>query len=111
MTEAGEMLTLCATDEVSEDAPLRVEQGGMDYAVYTREGSFYVTADLCTHGPGYMSDGYQEGEEIECPFHQGRFSFITGEPVMPPCTEALRTWTAHLVDGKVCIDPSEVRTP
>jgi ethylbenzene dioxygenase ferredoxin subunit len=111
MSEADEMLTLCATDDVNSYAPLCVEHDGMEYVVYTKDGAFYVTADLCTHGPGRMSEGYQEGDEIECPFHQGRFSFITGEPTVPPCTEALRTWTAHVVNDKICIDPNEVRKP
>lgn len=102
-------LNLCRTDEVGEDAPLRVVTDGMAYAVYTRNGQFHVTADLCTHGPGLMSDGMQEGDEIECPFHQGRFNFITGEVAMPPCTEPLRTWMAYVVDGSVCIDPGEQR--
>jgi hypothetical protein len=26
---------------------------------------------------------------------------------LAPCTEALRVWTVHLVDGKICIDPEE----
>ena len=76
MREAGEMLALCATDDVNSDAPLLVEHDGMEYAVYTMDSAFYVTADQCTHGPGRMSEGYQEGDEIECPFHQGRFSFF-----------------------------------
>lgn len=100
---------LCRIDEVGDDAPLQVEADGMGYAVYARNGQFYVTANLCTHGPGLMSDGVQEGDEIECPFHQGRFNFTTGQPAMPPCTEPLRTWTAHVKDGTVCIDPDEVR--
>ncbi len=100
---------LCRTDELGDDAPLRVEACGTAYAVYTRNGQVYVTADLCTHGPGLMSDGFQEGDEIECPFHAGRFNFITGQPTTPPCTEALRTWTALLEDGNVRIDPNERR--
>lgn len=109
MSDAEKMLILCATGEVDTGAPLRVERDGLEYAVYAKDGAFYVTADLCTHGPGYMSDGYQEGDEIECPFHQGRFNFMTGEPTMPPCTEALRTWTVHVVEDNVCIDPGEIR--
>ena len=110
MTTVG-LVPLCDAGDVEQDIPLRVELEGVGYAVFTSTGAFYVTQDLCTHGPGLMSEGYIEGEEIECPFHQGRFNFITGAPTLAPCVEALRTWTAHVVDGKVCIDPAEIRSP
>ena len=105
------LVPLCDATEVDEEIPLRVEHEGVGYAVFISAGAYYVTQDLCTHGPGLMSEGYIEGEEIECPFHQGRFNFITGAPTMAPCTEALRTWTAQVVDGQVCIDPGELRSP
>jgi nitrite reductase/ring-hydroxylating ferredoxin subunit len=47
--------------------------------------------------------------EIECPFHQGRFDIRTGQPTGAPCTEALRVWTVHVIDGRICIDPAEHR--
>ncbi len=102
----ADLIALCDTDAVSEDAALRVEHDGQDYAVYLYEGQYYVTADLCTHGPGYMSEGFIEGCEVECPFHQGKFNFITGAPTSPPCTEALKVWKVTVQSDKVWIDPS-----
>ena len=48
------------------------------------------------------------GTEIECPFHQGRFDIRTGCATAAPCTQALRTWTVHTIDGQLCIDPTGV---
>jgi nitrite reductase/ring-hydroxylating ferredoxin subunit len=106
-TSDSSLVALCDTGDVSEDTPLRVEHDGEDYAVFTYEGEFYVTQDLCTHGPGLMSEGFVEGCEVECPFHQGKFNFITGAVASPPCTEALRTWRVQVIDGQVCIDPAQ----
>lgn len=103
------LVSLCDAADVSEDTPVRAEAGGEDYAVFVHDGAYYVTQDVCTHGPGLMSEGFVEGCEVECPFHQGKFNFITGAPTSPPCTEALKTWAAHLVDGRVCIDPTQPR--
>lgn len=100
---------LCDAADVDKDTPVRAEHDGTTYAVFTSDGAYYVTQDLCTHGPGNLSEGFIEGCEVECPFHQGKFNFITGAATSPPCTEALRTWTAQLVGGKVCIDPEEIR--
>ena len=102
-------LVLCAVGDVDDDTPVQVNGPGIDYAVFSHEGSFYVTADLCTHGPGSLAEGYVEGCEVECPFHQGKFDFITGLPTSAPCDTPLRIWTPIVVDGQVCIDPDEKR--
>lgn len=98
------LIPLCLVADVSADLPVRVEQGGIAYAVFLVDDLPYVTADLCTHGPGSMSEGYVENGEVECPFHQGRFDIRTGQPTAAPCVEALRTWPARVVDGQVCIE-------
>ena len=105
----SQQVPLCDAEAVAEDTPVQATHEGAVYAVFTREGAYYVTQDLCTHGPGNLSEGFIEACEVECPFHQGRFNFITGAPTAAPCTEALRVWTAQVVDGKVCIDPQERR--
>ena len=104
-----ELIELCAASDIAEDAPRRVEIDGFGYAVFKLGGEYIVTADQCTHGPGQLSEGTVMGEEIECPFHMGRFNLRTGEPAYPPCTEAIRVWRVALVDGKLCIDPGEHR--
>jgi nitrite reductase/ring-hydroxylating ferredoxin subunit len=103
----GETLTvLCAADDVKPDQPARAEVDGNGYAVFVVDGQYYVTQDQCTHGPGSLSEGFVEGCEVECPFHQGKFDIKTGLPSAPPCSEALRVWEAQVVDGKICIDPA-----
>ena len=99
-----ELTTLCALADVAEDTPVRVVAHGTALAVFRVGGRYYVTQDACTHGPGSLAEGYVEGEEIECPFHQGRFHIPTGQPSAPPWTEPLRIWPAQVIDGHVCID-------
>jgi nitrite reductase/ring-hydroxylating ferredoxin subunit len=108
MSEAG-LIRLCAVGEVAEDEPVQVEAEGMVYAVFLLDGAHYVTADECTHGPGWLSEGWIEGREIVCPFHQGKFDLTTGEPTAAPCADPLRTWTAYVRDDAVWIDPAERR--
>lgn len=97
-------LELCSTDEVAEGSAIKVEAGDLTVAVFNVEGQFYVMDDLCTHGPGSLSEGYIEGDVIECPFHQGQFNIRTGEVVMPPCMIAQKTYVVTVEDGKVLID-------
>jgi anthranilate 1,2-dioxygenase ferredoxin subunit len=107
MSGEGKLLALCATAEVGEEFPVRVVAEGFAYAVYRLADAYYVTADECTHGPGSLGEGVIVGEEVECPFHQGRFHIPTGRPSLPPCTIPVRVWKAHILNGQVCIDPAE----
>jgi len=101
------LLRLCRLDEIADDVPLRVEAAGMVYAVAKSNGAVFVLADQCTHGPGKLSEGTMFGRELECPFHQGRFDLFSGRPTYPPCTDAVRTWTATVKAGEIFIDPDE----
>lgn len=103
------MITLCRTDEVAEGSAIRVDKDGRDYAVFNLGGVFYVTQNTCTHGPGHLGDGFVEGDEIECDFHQGRFHIPTGRATAAPCTEPLTVWDVTLAEGEVRIDPAAGR--
>ncbi len=95
---------LCSTAEVSEGAALKVEAAGLVLTVFNVDGEFYVTDDLCTHGPGSLSEGYIEGDVVECNFHNGQFNIRTGEVVAPPCMIPIKTYPTRVEDGKVVID-------
>ena len=103
------LVALCAASDVEPDTPVRALLGNVAYAVFRLNGQFFVTQDQCTHGPGSLAEGFVMGTEIECPFHQGRFDIRTGRPTGAPCTVALRTWTVHVIDGQIFIDPAERR--
>jgi nitrite reductase/ring-hydroxylating ferredoxin subunit len=100
------LIRLCAARMVRDASPARVERDGRAYAIFTVNGRYFVTQDECTHGPGSLAEGWVEGEEVECPFHQGRFHIPTGQPTAAPCTIALRVWPARLIDEHIWIDTS-----
>lgn len=106
MTETAVLTKLCAAADVSEDLPVRAEIEGFGYAIFQAGDQYYVTADLCSHGPGYLSDGFLQGCEVECPFHQGRFDIRTGAPTAPPCEVPIKVWTPVVRDGAIFIDIS-----
>jgi nitrite reductase/ring-hydroxylating ferredoxin subunit len=97
-------IELCKVGDVEAGAALRVETGELVLAVFNLDGAFFVTDDACTHGPGSLSEGYIEGEVVECNFHNGQFNIKTGEVVGPPCMIPVKTYRAVVADGKVFID-------
>jgi nitrite reductase/ring-hydroxylating ferredoxin subunit len=103
----GKLVPLCGVSEVAPGSAVRAEVDGHVYAVFNVEGTIHVTQDECTHGPGSLSEGYVLDDEVECPFHQGRFHIASGRATCAPATDPLRVWKVQVVDGKVCIDPAE----
>jgi nitrite reductase/ring-hydroxylating ferredoxin subunit len=97
-------IELCSADEVAVGAALKVEKEGLALAVFNVDGEFYVLDDLCTHGPGSLSEGYIEGDVVECNFHNGQFNIRTGEVVMPPCMIPAKTYRTTVENGKVVIE-------
>ena len=95
---------LCKAEQVAAGTALRVEAAGLTVAVFNLDGQFYVTDDACTHGPGSLSEGYIDGDVIECNFHNGQFDIKTGEVVSPPCMIPVKTYPAVVEGGTVFIE-------
>ena len=76
----------------------------MTVAVFNVDGQFYVTDDACTHGPGSLSEGFIDGDVVECNFHNGQFDIKTGEIVSPPCMIPVKTYPTKVEGGTVVIE-------
>jgi len=88
-------------DDFAASDVILARVGGAEVALYLVGGNVHATANRCTHGDASLSDGFLEGHEIECPFHQGRFDVRTGAATCAPAEVALATWPARVVDGAV----------
>jgi len=104
MPPPGKRLDLCATAEVAPGAALKVEIGDLALAVFNVAGEFFVIDDMCTHGPGSLSEGYIDGDIVECNFHNGQFNIRTGEVVSPPCMTPVKAYPVTLIEGRVTIE-------
>lgn len=104
MSGPTKRLDLCAAADVAPGTALKVEIEDLALAVFNVAGEFFVTDDLCTHGPGSLSEGYIEGDIVECNFHNGQFNIRTGEVVSPPCMVPIKTYPVALIEGKVTIE-------
>jgi biphenyl 2,3-dioxygenase ferredoxin component len=104
MPASTKRLDLCAAAEVAPGAALKVEIGDLALAVFNVAGEFCVTDDLCTHGPGSLSEGYIDGDIVECNFHNGQFNIRTGEVISPPCMVPVKTYPVAVIEGRVTIE-------
>jgi len=81
-----------------------VTEKGLPLAVFNVDGEFLCTTDTCTHEDSSLSDGYIDGDTVECGFHFARFSLRTGAVLCPPALLPLKTFPVKVEDGKVFVD-------
>ncbi len=87
---------VASAGEIDEDEPKAVKIGDLEIALYKVDGAFYATADMCTHEAALLSDGWVEGDAIECPIHQARFHIPTGKCLSPPADTDLETYPVRV---------------
>ena len=90
--------------DVPAGGALQVSVGSELIALYNLEGRFYATADVCTHRYALLSQGYIEGDTVECPLHQGRFHIPTGKALCDPADIDLKTYAVKEQDGSIYIE-------
>jgi nitrite reductase/ring-hydroxylating ferredoxin subunit len=82
------------SSDLEEGSVLGVKVREFSIALYRIDGAVYATINICTHGFALLSDGYLDGDCIECPLHQGLFHVPTGDVRSPPVTEPIMTYPA-----------------
>ena len=97
-------IDVLALDWVPEADVTSVIVDGLEIALYEVEGEVFATDNLCTHGAARLSDGFLEGREIECPFHQGRFDVCTGKAMCAPLTQDLRVYPVRIENNRVWVN-------
>ncbi|MGC2203041.1 MAG: non-heme iron oxygenase ferredoxin subunit [Stellaceae bacterium] len=90
-----------ARSELAEGEVLGVEVAGRSIALYDVDGSLFATDNICTHAYARLSDGWLDGELIECPLHAARFDVRTGKVLDPPATEDLKTYPVRVVGDEI----------
>lgn len=103
MNSPADRLPLCRVSDVPLGGALKVETAGLVLAVFNIGGRIYVTNDACTHGPGSLSEGYIDGDVVECNFHNGAFHIPTGAVTAPPCMIPVQTYPVTVEGDQVFI--------
>jgi naphthalene 1,2-dioxygenase system ferredoxin subunit len=89
--------------DIPEDGTLLVNFESAPVCLYNCSGKIYATDDICSHGEASLADGFIEGEEIECPLHQGKFHIPTGKATAAPCTVDIKVFPVKIENGAVLL--------
>ena len=98
---------VCSLSELEQDAAKRVVIDGVAIAVVKdSNGDVHAIGDTCTHGDISLSDGFVEGETLECWAHGSAFSLLPGRPLNLPAYEPVPVYEVTIEGDDVLIDPA-----
>jgi len=95
---------VCHVNEIAEGTARSVEIGDLQLALYNIGGTFYATDNRCTHARAHLSEGFIEGDTVECPLHGGRFHIPTGQPLSPPVRTPVCVYRVRVIDNEIYIE-------
>ena len=105
----ADWIEACAADDVEEEDVIRFDHGGRTFAIYrSPDDEYFATDGLCTHEQVHLADGLVMDDIIECPKHNGRFNYKTGQARGAPVCVNLRTYPVK-VEGRQGADPDADR--
>jgi len=98
-------IAACRTGDIEPEDVMRFDHGGRTFAIYrSPDDEYYATDGLCTHEKIHLADGLVMDNIIECPKHNGRFDYRTGEAKGAPVCVNLKVYEVKLEGGKVMIE-------
>ncbi len=103
MSQTENWVPVAKKGEVEPGDAKRCEHGNHCIALFNLSGTLYATSDICTHAHAHLSEGYIDGDTVECPLHQGLFHIPTGKPMSPPVTHALKTYPVKIEGDTVFV--------
>lgn len=101
MADDGNWVTVARRSALGEGDIAGVAVGEEQIALFNVDGEIYATSNICTHAFALLSDGWLDGEVIECPLHAGRFEVKTGKGLGPPIPCDIKTFPVRVVGDDI----------
>lgn len=103
---SDDWIEVCRVDDIELEDVMRFDHGDRTFAIYrAADNRFYATDGLCTHAQVHLAGGFVMGNLVECPKHNGRFDFTTGQAKGAPVCVNLKTYPVKVEAGEVFIQP------
>jgi 3-phenylpropionate/trans-cinnamate dioxygenase ferredoxin reductase subunit len=92
-----------ARDQVDADTPLAASLGAVKVGIFEVDGALHAVEDVCPHAYALLTQGFQDGAEVECPLHNAVFCLKDGKHLRgEPCRD-LHLFPVRVLDGRIQI--------
>lgn len=101
--ESGKWVLAGKLSDIEDDEPRLAAIDGQQIALCKVADKVHAIDNICTHEFACLTDGFVEGDEVECPLHQARFHIPSGRAVSAPATEPLETYAVKIEGDDVYV--------
>jgi 3-phenylpropionate/trans-cinnamate dioxygenase ferredoxin subunit len=91
-------------DKVSPDAPFAFQVEEREFAIFQVGDSYHALDNICPHAFALMSEGFVEGDKVECPLHGAVFHIPTGLCLAPPADSDLKSYPVRVEGDQILVD-------
>ena len=104
-----EWTKVATTGELPDGEMIGVEAGGLEICLAQINGKYYAINNICTHFYTWLSSGelFPEKLEVQCPLHDSKFSFETGEPHQAPADKPVEVYSVKVEGDDILVGPKE----
>ncbi len=100
-----ELVEVCKVEEVKEGILKSMDIEGVPLMITILEGNYIVASRICTHKTYDLTKGHYEEGYVTCMLHTSVFDLSDdSEPMNPPATEALETYSVVVKDDTIYIE-------
>lgn len=98
-------IKVAKVNDVPEGEMIKVMVGSDPVALYKVGGKFYATTNICPHEECTLDENHMMyGDVVECTCHGSQFNVKTGDVVLPPAAEPLKTYQVSVEEEDVYIN-------
>jgi nitrite reductase (NADH) small subunit len=98
----AEFLSAIAVADLPPGRAREVTLGGQVIALFNVGGTFHALPNRCPHRGGPLGQGFLEGAQVSCPWHNWTFDVTTGENVASADLKVPR-YEVKVENGQVCV--------
>ena len=91
--------------DVPEGGMIKVVVERDQIALYKIDGKIFATTNICSHEYCELDENHMmHGDVVECMCHGSQFKVKTGENVLPPAAEPLKTYKVSVENDDIFIE-------
>jgi len=97
---------LCAghAGALSDDSPVEFKlDDGKEIGIYKVGDELYALENVCPHAYALLTQGFVDGDTVECPLHEAVFHIPTGKCLKEPGGRDLKTYSVRLAGEEIQI--------
>jgi 3-phenylpropionate/trans-cinnamate dioxygenase ferredoxin subunit len=84
----------------------KIQAGGKRLLLCNAEGDYYAVDEMCSHEDYSLYLGCIQGRRIKCSLHGSYFDLASGDALVDPANEPIRTYPVKIDAGRIWVNPS-----